>query len=150
MAFKKVKEMKEECCVTCAHLLECAEVAGAKCRNYKPREIDKETVSTRYIEILNQMAVLTNELAVVETELKIAEKVALIKPKEPEIPALTARNKKIVKLLEQGVSVEEIAKQLKLDPKTVAKEIGYLTKIRALNNKTLVKKGDKVAVLATA
>ena len=148
---KEVEEIKPECCLTCEYLLTCAEVAGAKCRSYKPKEIDKEAVSTRYLEILKQLTDLTNELVIVETEMKIASIIPVIKPKEPEIPALTARNKKIVELLEQGVSVEEIAKQLKLDPKTVAKEIGYLTKIRALdNNKTLAKKGNKVVVLQTA
>lgn len=149
---KEVKEIKPECCLTCKFLLSCSEVAGAKCRSYQPKEIDKEAVSTRYLEILKQLTDLTNELVMVETEMEIAEHIPVIKPKESEEkPALTARNKKIVELVKQGLSVEEIAKELELNPKTVAKEIGYLTKIGALNNdKTLQKKDDKIVVLATA
>jgi len=143
---KEVKEIKAECCLTCDYLLTCAEVAGAKCRSYKPKEVDNEAVSTRYIEILKQLTDLTNELVMIEAEMKIAERIPVIQPKKSEeIPALTARNKKIIDLVKQGMSVEKIAEELDLKPETVKKEIGYLTKIRALNNK----KGNKVVVLAT-
>ena len=148
---KEIEEIKSECCLTCAYLFSCAEVAGAKCRNYVRKEIDKEAISTRYLEILKQMTDLTNELVIIETEMEIVEKVAFIQPKESEEEqALSARNKKIIKLVKQGLSVEEIAKQLGLKIETAMKEIGYLTKIRALNGKTLQKKGNKVVVLQTA
>ena len=147
---KEVKEVKAECCLTCKYLLTCAEVAGAKCRNYERKEIDKEAISTRYLEILKQLTDLTNELVIIETEMKIVEEVGILPEQPEEKPALSARNKKIIALMEQGLSVEEIAKQLGLKIETVMKEIGYLTKIRALNNKTLQKKGNKVVVLQTA
>jgi len=110
---QEVEKIKPECCLTCKYLLTCAEVAGAKCRNYERKEIDKEAISTRYLEILKQLTDLTNELVIIETEMKIVEEVGILPEQPEEKPALSARNKKIIALMEQGLSVEEIAKQLK-------------------------------------
>jgi len=46
---------------------------------------------------------------------------------EPEKPAISRRNKEIIKLVEEDKSVEEIAAELKLSPETIAKELEYLT-----------------------
>jgi ATP/maltotriose-dependent transcriptional regulator MalT len=48
--------------------------------------------------------------------------------KEPEKPAISRRNKEIIKLVEQGKGVKEIAEELKLEPETVKKELEYLLK----------------------
>ena len=48
--------------------------------------------------------------------------------KEPEKPAISRRNKEIIKLVEQGKGVKEIATELKLEPETVKKELEYLLK----------------------
>jgi DNA-binding NarL/FixJ family response regulator len=48
--------------------------------------------------------------------------------KEPEKPAISKRNKEIIKLVEQGKGVKEIAEELKLEPETVEKELEYLLK----------------------
>lgn len=48
--------------------------------------------------------------------------------KEPEKPAISRRNKEIIKLVEQGKGVKEIATELKLEPGTVEKELEYLLK----------------------
>jgi FixJ family two-component response regulator len=48
--------------------------------------------------------------------------------KEPEKPAISRRNKEIIKLVEQGKGVKEIAEELKLEPGTVEKELEYLLK----------------------
>jgi ATP/maltotriose-dependent transcriptional regulator MalT len=48
--------------------------------------------------------------------------------KEPEKPAISRRNKEIIKLVEQGKGVREIAEELKLEPETVKKELEYLLK----------------------
>jgi DNA-binding NarL/FixJ family response regulator len=47
---------------------------------------------------------------------------------EPEKPAISRRNKEIIKLVEQGKGVKEIAEELKLEPETVEKELEYLLK----------------------
>ena len=160
MALKKVKEIKPECCLTCDHLMQCAEVTEAKCRNWKKAEIDKTTVSARYLGILKGMTDLVTELKQVEIEMQIAEKVVGILPKTPEEkPAISKRNKEIVKLVEQGLTIEQIAEELELKPETVRKEIEHLVKIGVLKevkatNKlsgkkaTLMEEGGKVIVLA--
>jgi DNA-binding transcriptional regulator YiaG len=49
--------------------------------------------------------------------------------KEPEEkPAISRRNKEIIKLIEQGKGVKEIASLLNLKPETVEKELEYLLK----------------------
>jgi DNA-binding CsgD family transcriptional regulator len=50
------------------------------------------------------------------------------KIKEPDKPAISRRNKEIVKLIGEGKSVTEIAAQLELDRETVARELEYLNK----------------------
>jgi len=56
--------------------------------------------------------------------------------KEPEKPAISRRNKEIIKLVEQGKGVKEIAEELKLEPGTVAKELEYLTNSGILKSQT--------------
>ena len=56
--------------------------------------------------------------------------------KEPEKPAISRRNKEIIKLVEQGKGVKEIATELKLEPETVAKELEYLTNSGILKSQT--------------
>ena len=155
---KLVEKPKPECCLTCKYLFRCAETAGAKCRKYVRREIDKEAISTRYLEILKRLTDLTNELVIIETEMQIAEKIG-IAPKEPEEhPPISRRNKQIVKLVDQGLTEEEIAQKLNLKPETVKKELNYLIKIgvlkaikatNKLNGKkaTLIQNGKKVVVI---
>ena len=50
------------------------------------------------------------------------------KSKETEKPAISRRNKEIVKLVGEGKSVKEIADELKLEPESVEKELQYLLK----------------------
>jgi len=56
--------------------------------------------------------------------------------KEPEKPAISRRNKEIIKLVEQGKGVKEIATELKLEPGTVVKELEYLTNSGILKSQT--------------
>jgi len=88
-----------------------------------------------------------------------AEPIKVMEPEEK--PAISKRNKEIVKLVEQGLTVEEIAEKLELKPETVRKEIEFLTKIGVLmevkvKNKlsaeeaTLKQEGSKVIVLKPA
>lgn len=53
---------------------------------------------------------------------------------ESEKPAISRRNKKIIKLVEEGKTIEEIATKLELKPETVAKELEYLTNLGMLKS----------------
>ena len=55
-----------------------------------------------------------------------------IKVMEPEKPAISRRNKEIIKLVEEGKTIEEIATKLELKPETIAKELEYLTNLGIL------------------
>ena len=56
--------------------------------------------------------------------------------KETEKPAISRRNKEIIKLVGEGKSVEEIAAELELTPETVAKELEYLINSGILKRRT--------------
>jgi ATP/maltotriose-dependent transcriptional regulator MalT len=51
---------------------------------------------------------------------------AVQKERDKTLPPISARNKKILKMLEKGIQPEQIATELKLEPKTVDAEINYL------------------------
>jgi hypothetical protein len=129
---KEVKDIKRECCLTCDYLLTCAEVAGAKCRNYKPLEIDQNAVSTRYLELVQKLSETLDELKQVEQEMKIAEMIEKLPKPEEEKPAISKRNKKIKEMIEKSSTVAEIAEELELKQSTVQKEIDYMVKIGVL------------------
>jgi predicted Rossmann fold nucleotide-binding protein DprA/Smf involved in DNA uptake len=166
MANKEVR-MKEECCLTCGKMysMTCEECLTYKCRKYEPIQLDKSTISTKYIEAIQKLLTDVRQLQLIETEMKIAEKANLLskikekveavqkEAKEPEEkPAITKRNKEITKMLENGRTVEEIAKELELKPETVQKEIDYLIKVGILKErgKALKNEGGRVIVLKTA
>ncbi|MEM4713355.1 MAG: LuxR C-terminal-related transcriptional regulator [Candidatus Bathyarchaeia archaeon] len=137
---KKEIKVRDECCYTCSKLynLECSESLTSKCRQYKPVELDRTAVSTRYIEAIQKLLTDIKALQLIELEMKLAEKtdqlsklkekVVQKEVKEPEKPAISKRNKEIIALIEQGKSVKEIARELNLKPETVAKELEYLLK----------------------
>jgi DNA-binding NarL/FixJ family response regulator len=131
----KVIPMADKCCLTCALLLRCPDILQYKCQKYEQTEADKAELSTRYLMVLETIAQDLKLLELVETGMKIAEKRAQI-PKEEatttketeQKPALSKRNKEILKLIEQGKSIEEIAKTLDIKPETVGVELEYLVK----------------------
>ena len=53
---------------------------------------------------------------------------------ESEKPAISRRNKKIIKLVQEGRTIEEIATKLELKPETVTKELKYLTNLGMLKS----------------
>jgi ATP/maltotriose-dependent transcriptional regulator MalT len=131
----KAVTMTDKCCLNCSLLLRCQDILQYKCKNYEKAEADKAELSTRYLMVLETIAQDLKLLELVETGMKIAEKKAQIPIKEttatqePEQkPALSKRNKEILKLIEQGKSIEEIAKALDIKPETVGVEFEYLVK----------------------
>jgi predicted ArsR family transcriptional regulator len=130
---EKAVTMAENCCLTCSILLRCPDILEYKCKKYEKAEPDKKELSTRYIEILEKLTDNLKELELVEMGMKIAEKNTQISKAENEAateqkPALSKRNKEIVKLIEQGKSIKEIAETLDIKPETVGVELEYLLK----------------------
>jgi len=161
---KEVK-MNEQCCLTCANLLECPDILTYECKKYSKGTL-KEGLTKEYADqlnkaktILNDLVVAVNTLVLIETEQKIAEKVEENKSKEK--PAISKRNREIIELIKQGKGVKEIATELRLEPQTVEKELEYLLKTGLLkqvttadkitNGETVLKReGGKVIVLKPA
>jgi DNA-binding CsgD family transcriptional regulator len=161
---KEVK-INEECCLTCANLLECPDILTYQCKRYS-KGVLKEGLTKEYADqlnkaktILNDLVVAVNTLVLLETEQKIAQKVEENKPKEKI--AISKRNKEIIELVKQGKGVKEMATSLKLEPETVEKELEYLLKAGLLKQVTtadkitnsevvLKREGSKVIVLKPA
>jgi FixJ family two-component response regulator len=106
-----------------------------KCKKYEKAEPDKSELSTRYLMVLETIAQDLKLLELVETGMKIAEKKAQVPKDESHVteepeqkPALSKRNKEILKLIEQGKSIKEIAEALNIKPETVGVELDYLLK----------------------
>jgi DNA-binding NarL/FixJ family response regulator len=95
---------------------------------------------------LERIVDLVKELQMTEAAMSLSERKNLI-PKEKtqaeqtntkengaeakeiqEKPAISKRNKEILKLIEMGRGIEEIAEELNLKPETVAVELEYLLK----------------------
>ena len=110
---KEVDEIKPECCITCNYLLTCAEVAGAKCRNYRAAEIDKTALSARYLETIQKIAESVKELQSLELELKIAEKTKNIPKEKVKVEEKIA--------IPEGITEEQFLKMLE-DTKTTPEE----------------------------
>jgi hypothetical protein len=164
---KEVIKIPDKCCLTCAKLISCC---LDSCKKYEKIEFDKESLVGKYLEQLNKvkeavssLGCAVNELLFIETEQKVANTVETAKPKEKaeEKPAISKRNKEIVKLAEQGKTIEQIAGELKLEVETVRKEVEYLIKIGILksiktenktnNSKATLKQNEgKVVVLKPA
>ena len=128
--------MADKCCLNCSILLRCPDILQYKCKKYEQTETDKAELSTRYLMVLETIAEDLKLLELVETGMKIAEKKAQI-PKDESNSRLRKqnksqryprRNKEILKLIEQGKRIEEIAKTLDLKPETVGVELEYLVK----------------------
>jgi DNA-binding NarL/FixJ family response regulator len=124
----------------------CEECLTYKCRKYEPIQLDKSTISTKYIEAIQKLLTDVRQLQLIEMEMKVAEKTNLLSKikekvevvqkevKEPEKQAISKRNKEIIALIEQGKGVKEIAQELNLKPETVEKELEYLLKNRMVKN----------------
>ena len=131
---EKAVIMAEKCCLNCSVLFRCPEILQFKCKKYETAEPDKSALSTKYIEIIEKLVDTLKELQLVEMGMKIVEKndqnpKAESATKEPEQkPALSKRNKEIVKLIELGKSIREIAETLDIKPETVGVELDYLLK----------------------
>jgi predicted ArsR family transcriptional regulator len=132
---EKAVIMAEKCCLNCSVLLRCPEILQYKCKKYEAAEPDKSALSTKYIEIIEKLVDTLKELQLVEMGMKIVEKndpnpkAESDATKETEQkPALSKRNKEIVKLIEQGKSIKEIAEALDIKPETVGVELDYLLK----------------------
>jgi predicted ArsR family transcriptional regulator len=132
---EKAVIMAEKCCLNCSVLFRCSEILQFKCKKYETAEPDKSALSTKYIEIIEKLVDTLKELQLVEMEMKIVEKndqnpkAESDATKEPEQKiALSKRNKEIVKLIEQGKSIKEIAEALDIKPETVGVELDYLLK----------------------
>jgi predicted ArsR family transcriptional regulator len=139
---EKAVVMAEKCCLNCSILFRCPEILTYKCKKYEKAEPDKSAVSTKYIEILERLSDILKELELVEIGMKISEKrehtpiAETQATKEPEQkPALSKRNKEIVKLIEQGKSIKEIAETLDIKPETVGIELDYLLKVGMIEAK---------------
>jgi ATP/maltotriose-dependent transcriptional regulator MalT len=138
----KVIPMADKCCLNCSILLRCPDILQYKCKKYEQTEADKAELSTRYLMVLETIAQDLKLLELVETGMKIAEKRAQIPKDETtatqeteQKPALSKRNKEILKLIEQGISIEEIAKTLDIKPETVGVELEYLVKVGLIKAK---------------
>lgn len=137
----KAVTMADKCCLNCSLLLRCQDILQFKCKKYEQAEPDKSELSTRYVMVLEKIAEDLKLLELVETGMKIAEKRAQIPidkstASEPEQkPAISKRNKEIVKLIEQGKSIKEIAEVLEIKPETVGAELEYLLKIGMIKAK---------------
>ena len=127
----------EKCCLNCANILTCPDILTYKCKKYLKAEAEKEALSTKYLETLQKIADIIKELQLTETGMKIAEKSNVISKEKDEVvpiqekeseekPAISKRNKEIIKLFEQGKSDKEIAEELNLKPETVEIELSYL------------------------
>lgn len=128
--------MEDKCCLNCSILLTCPDILTYKCKKYEKVEADKSELSTRYFEILEKLTDTLKELELVEMGMKIAEKNSDISKRDidaakesKEKPAISKRNKDVIKLIEQGKSIKEIAEELNLKPETVALELEYLLKL---------------------
>jgi ATP/maltotriose-dependent transcriptional regulator MalT len=138
--------MAEKCCLNCANMLTCPDILNYKCKKYEKAEADKSALSTRYLQTLQKIADIIKELQVTETGMKVAEnnqktenapkqtkentaeiEQKVVKESEDK-PAISKRNKEIIKLIEEGKSIKEIAEELNLKPETVALELEYLLK----------------------
>jgi predicted transcriptional regulator len=134
--------MADKCCLNCSILLRCPDILQFKCKKYEQAEPDKSELSTRYVMVLEKIAEDLKLLELVEAGMRIAEKREHM-PKdqstvtsEPEQkPAISKRNKEIVKLIEQGKSIKEIAETLDIKPETVGAELEYLLKIGMIKAK---------------
>jgi DNA-binding NarL/FixJ family response regulator len=134
--------MTEKCCLNCANILSCPDILTYQCKKYLKTELDKEALSAKYHEVLQKIADFIKELQVAEMGLKIDEtrkkyentpaRITEAEQKEVKVqeekPAISKRNKEIVKLIEQGKGIKEVAEVLNLKPETVALEVGYLAK----------------------
>jgi DNA-binding NarL/FixJ family response regulator len=139
----KVVLMADKCCLNCSLLLLCQDILQYKCKKYEKAEADKAELSTRYLMVLEKIAEDLKMLELVETGMKIAEKKAQIPKEEAQTtqepeqkPALSKRNKEILKLIEQGKGIEEIAKTLDVKPETVGVELEYFVKAGLIKGKT--------------
>ena len=99
-----------------------AEKAGIVSQKYCPKELTTEQFNA----LLKDIKMTPEEFAGMPTEMK--EKILKKHSLESEKPAISRRNKSIIKLVEQGKGVKEIAEELKLEPETVEKELEYLLK----------------------
>jgi len=99
-----------------------AEKAGIVSQKYCPKELTTEQFNA----LLKDIKMTPEEFAGMPTEMK--EKILKKHSLESEKPAISKRNKNIIKLVEQGKGVKEIAEELKLEPETVEKELQYLLK----------------------
>jgi ATP/maltotriose-dependent transcriptional regulator MalT len=99
-----------------------AEKAGIVSQKYCPKELTTE----QFHDLLKDLKMSPEEFAKMPTEMK--EKILKKHSLEPEKSAISKRNKSIIKLVEQGKGVKEIAGELKLEPGTVEKELQYLLK----------------------
>lgn len=98
-----------------------AEKVGIVSQKYCPKELTPEQFNV----LLKDIKMTAEEFSGMPTEMK--EKI-LKKHLESEKPAISRRNKSIIKLVEQGKGIKEIATELKLEPETVKKELEYLLK----------------------
>ncbi len=127
-------------------MLVCPDILTYKCKKYETGESDKSALSVRYLDVLERIVDLVKELQMTEAAMSLAEKKKLI-PKEKteaepiktkennveaketsEKPAISKRNKEILKHLELGRGIKEIAEELNLKPETVAVELEFLLK----------------------
>lgn len=105
-------------------------------QKYEKCQADKSELSNKYIEILEKLTDTIKELQLVEMGMKLADykvveaKTETVTTKEPEEkPAISKRNKEIVKLIEQGKSIKEIAETLDLKAETIGSELEHLLKL---------------------
>jgi hypothetical protein len=147
--------MAEKCCLNCANMLVCPDILTYKCKKYETGEPDKSALSIRYLDVLERIVDLVKELQMTEAAMSLSEKKNLI-PKEKtqaeqtktkengaeakethEKPAISKSNKEILKLIEMGRGIKEIAEELNLKPETVAVELEYLLKTGMIKAKPM-------------
>ena len=127
---KEIK-IKDKNCLNCAVLFNCPEALGYSCRKWQKRE--PENLTKNLIELDMKLREVIKGLERITITKECDKTLQKLIPKtEEDKPSISRRNKKIIKLVEEGKTIEEIATKLELKPETVAKELEYLANLGML------------------